>query len=92
MELSEAVGQHERHQQCRESQGDDVLRLAQVERPTRATRRYATTRLSDPHKTLTVDDDSPSPGGLANGLWNGLPEMPLTRCGIALARNAPPKK
>jgi hypothetical protein len=41
---------------------------------------------------LTIDDDEPCPGGDANGLWKGLPEMPLTRCGIVLARKAPPKK
>jgi hypothetical protein len=41
---------------------------------------------------LIVDDDKPCPGGDANGLWNGLPEMPFTKCGIVFARKAPPKK
>jgi len=50
------------------------------------------TRLKKPQSTLTVDDESPCPGGLANGLWNDLPIIPLTKWGIAFARNAPPKK
>jgi hypothetical protein len=41
---------------------------------------------------LTIAEDNPSPDGDANGLWNGLPEIPFTRCGIVLARKAPPKK
>jgi len=31
-------------------------------------------------------------GGFAKGLWKACPEIPLPRCGRALARNAPPKK
>jgi hypothetical protein len=34
----------------------------------------------------------PSPGGDANGLWKGLPEIPLARWGSVFARKAPPKK
>jgi hypothetical protein len=48
--------------------------------------------LKDPHNTLTVADDKPLPGGVANGLWNGLPDMPFTKCGIALAKKTPPTK
>ena len=48
-------------------------------------------RLKKPHSTLTVDEESPCPGGLANGVWNGLPITPLTKCGTALTRKAPPK-
>jgi hypothetical protein len=48
--------------------------------------------LKNPQSTLTVDEESPCPRGLANGLWNGRPIMPLTACGTALARNAPPRK
>ena len=50
------------------------------------------TRFANPHNTLTVEEDSPSPGGLANGLWNGCPVTPLTQCGIALQKRQPPKK
>jgi hypothetical protein len=39
-----------------------------------------------------VDDDNPSPGGDAKGLWKGCPEIPLPRCGRVFARKAPPKK
>jgi hypothetical protein len=34
----------------------------------------------------------PLTGGFANGLWKGRPITRLTRCGIAFARNRPPKK
>ena len=49
------------------------------------------TKLNIPHSTLTVEDDKPMPDGDANGLWNGFPETPFIKCGIALVRNAPPK-
>jgi hypothetical protein len=42
--------------------------------------------------TFTVEEESPSPGGEANGLWNGCPVIPATKCGTAFVRNAPPKK
>jgi hypothetical protein len=44
------------------------------------------------HKTFTVGDDNPFPGGEANGVGNRSPEMPCTKCGTVLARNAPAKK
>src|ERR1700744_1616136 len=59
--------------------------------PTRRINRYATTKLAKPQTTLTVEDDRPSPRGFANGLWNGRPLAPATRCGMELSRNAPPK-
>ena len=43
-------------------------------------------------QTMTVEDDKPLPGGLANGVWKARPEIPLPMCGTLLARNAPPKK
>jgi hypothetical protein len=48
--------------------------------------------LKKPHKTFTVDEERPSPGGFAKGVWKGRPSMPLTRCGMTLARKIPPKK
>jgi DDE superfamily endonuclease len=36
--------------------------------------------------------DRPSPGGFANGVWNGSPIVPATTCGMALVRKASPKK
>jgi hypothetical protein len=41
---------------------------------------------------LTVEDDNPTPGGVAKGLWKAWPEIPLPRWGIAFARKTPPKK
>jgi hypothetical protein len=49
-------------------------------------------RLNKPHKTLTVEEDRPTPGGDAKGLWKACPEIPLPRWGRAFARNTPPKK
>jgi hypothetical protein len=48
--------------------------------------------LRKPHSTFTVEDESPWPGGLANGLWKGRPITPLTKCGMAFVKKAPPKK
>ena len=47
--------------------------------PVRRSNRYATKRLNVAQSTFTVDDDSPSPGSAANGVWNGLPMTPATR-------------
>jgi hypothetical protein len=49
-------------------------------------------RFKRPHRTLTVEEDRPSPGGDANGLWKACPEIPFPRCGSVFARKAPPKK
>jgi hypothetical protein len=68
-----------------------VLRLAQIEAADTADEQIADCK-DRPHRTLTVDDDSPSPGGDAKGLWNACPEIPLPRWGREFARNAPPKK
>jgi hypothetical protein len=48
--------------------------------------------LKNPQSTFTVEDESPSPGGEANGLWKGLPEIPFTKWGTAFVRKTPPKK
>lgn len=47
--------------------------------PTRKMRNQLKARLSIPQSTLTVDEESPLPGGFAKGLWKGRPEMPLVR-------------
>jgi len=41
---------------------------------------------------LTIEEDKPTPGGDAKGLWKACPEIPLPRWGTAFARNAPPEK
>jgi hypothetical protein len=51
-----------------------------------------TIKLNQPQMTLTSADDSPTPRGVANGVWNLLPQMPCTKCGTPLARKAPAKK
>ncbi len=40
---------------------------------------YPASKLKQPHNTLTVGDESPLPGGFANGVGNGFPEMPCTK-------------
>jgi hypothetical protein len=37
---------------------------------------YPITRLSNPHKTLTVGEDRPLPGGCAKGVGKAAPETP----------------
>lgn len=41
---------------------------------------------------LVVEEERPTPRGLANGVGNLLPEIPATKCGTVLAENAPEKK
>ena len=36
-------------------------------------------------------DDSPFPGGLANGVGKAFPEIPFTKCGTTLVKNMPAK-
>jgi len=40
---------------------------------------YPTIRLNKPHKTFTVGDDKPLPGGLANGVGKATPDIPLIK-------------
>ena len=68
-----------------------VVRGAQVEAAERTSSTHATSALKKPQTMLTVDDDRPSPGGVANGLWNARPMEPATTWGMAFNRKAPPK-
>lgn len=47
--------------------------------------------LKNAHSTLTKGDDKPLPGGSAKGVGNGSPDIPFTKCGMALAKNIPAK-
>ncbi len=71
------------HEQDAGAEGQRVGHQAQVE--------AARARQQQPHSTFTVDEDRPSPGGVANGVWNGRPSAPASRCGTAFIRNTPPK-
>lgn len=63
-----------------------------VKCPMPVRRRYPMRRLARPQMTFTGAGELPLPGGEAKGVGNFLPEMPLTKCGTQLARNAPAKK
>ena len=39
-------------------------------------KREANGELRNPHSTLTTGEDSPTPGGEANGVWNQAPLIP----------------
>jgi hypothetical protein len=58
----------EAEQKNAQSERDRVIDGAQVEIADMADQRYPTARLKKPHSTFTVDEERPSPGGLANGL------------------------
>ncbi len=92
MELPEIPCQHERHEQRPEPQGNHVLRLAQLEPANADHQQVSHHQVEHSPQHVITDDDKPCPGGDANGLWNGLAEMPFTRCGMVFARKAPPKK
>lgn len=50
------------------------------------------TKLNKAHKIFIKGDESPLPGGFANGVGKEFPQMPLTKCGTKLARTNPAKK
>lgn len=54
--------------------------------------KYPMSIFNNAHNTFMMGEESPLPGGAANGVGNGLPEIPFTKCGTALARNIPAKK
>ncbi len=49
-------------------------------------------KFTHPHTTFTTGDESPRPGGLANGVGNASPRTPAARCGNALQINTPARK
>jgi hypothetical protein len=55
-------------------------------------RTYPISRLARAHKTFTVGEDNPLPGGFANGVGKLLPDIPCTKCGTALVKSTPAKK
>ncbi len=66
--------------------------LTQIEAADTADEQIADGKVEEPHKTLTIAEDKPSPGGEAKGLWKACPEIPLPKWGRLFARNMPPKK
>jgi len=54
--------------------------------------RKPTSMLNNDQIMLVVEEESPTPRGLANGVGNLFPEIPATKCGTVLAENAPEKK
>ena len=75
----EHATKHDGKDEHTEAERNHMLCLPKVEFPYPENEQVATTRLSIPQSTFTVDNDRPSPGGDANGDWNGLPETPVTR-------------
>ena len=69
-----------------------MLSLAQIEAANSTDEQVGYDKIEESHMTLTNEEDKPTPGGDAKGLWNACPEIPLPRWGKVLARNAPPKK
>ena len=53
---------------------------------------YPISKLAKAHKTLTVGDDKPLPGGFENGEGKLSPDTPCTKCGTVLIRKSPAKK
>ena len=92
MQPAEDAGEHDRHDQSAGAERQRVRRLAEIEIADATHQKVPDDDVDEPQRTFDVDDDSPTPGGEANGLWNGFPETPFTKCGIAFARNAPAKK
>jgi hypothetical protein len=55
-------------------------------------RRYPITKLASAHRTFTVGDDNPLPGGCANGDGKLSPDTPWTKCGTVLVKKRPAQK
>ena len=74
----------------------NIARLSKVNPvandPTHVTSAYPMIKFAEPHHTLSVGLDRPYPGGCAYGVGNFCPDIPFTKCGTPLAKNAPAKK
>jgi len=92
MERPKSVGEHYRHNQDARPEGKHMPGLAQIEAADSTDEQISYARLKRPQRTLTNEEDKPTPGGDEKGLWNAFPEIPLPRWGMVFARNAPPKK
>ena len=56
-------------------------------------RTYPISRLARAHKTFTVGEDNPLPGGCANNGEGKLsPDTPWTKCGTVLVKKRPAQK
>ena len=53
--------------------------------------RYPITRFKQAQSTLVVGEESPLPGGVANGVGKGSPEIPCIKCGTTFAKKNPAK-
>jgi hypothetical protein len=51
-----------------------------------------TTAFAEPHRKFTRAGELPTFGGFANGVGNGSPLRPQTRCGMQLQMKTPAKK
>ncbi len=69
-----------------------MLSLAQIEAADSTDEQVGYDKIEESHSTLTDEEDEPTPGGDAKGLWNACPEIPLPRWVKVLARTAPRKK
>lgn len=50
--------------------------------------KYPASKFINAQITFVIGDDNPFPGGLEKGEGKGFPEIPFTKCGTKLARNA----
>ena len=89
---AKTVREHERQEEEAHTKGEHMVGLAQVKPPYAADKQVGNHQIEEAPKTLTIEDDKPTPGGDANGLWNECPEIPFPRWGNVFARKAPPKK
>ena len=78
--LAEGAGEHDRHEENAGTEHEDMLRVAQVKDADAADENISYREVEEgPKLTLTVGEERPSPGGVANGLWKAIPEIPWTR-------------
>ena len=92
VEWCKCVGQHERHNQYTRPKDKHVPGITQIEAADTTDEQIADGKVEEAHRTLTIAEDKPTPGGEAKGLWKAFPDIPLPRWGRVFVRNAPPKK
>ena len=53
--------------------------------------KYPISKFVNAHRMFIKGEDSPFPGGLANGVGKAFPDIPFTKCGTTFVKNTPAK-
>jgi hypothetical protein len=79
MKLTELARMVEADKQHTQAERKHVACRSQIECTDVHEEQISDYRVKNPQTTLTVDAESPLPGGLAKGVWKGRPIVPATK-------------